>query len=151
MNTLTFPPFIYELQEQDEILAMLAGFNIKLLKAYKNVFDTLYTQEVFGLPTVNYDVLNDIYLLLELLVLVELEISRTEEGDLLTYKEYMEKYHIDCLYKNLLCRGVNVKALMIAFSPGYSNINNVPIFETGIGQYIIIDESAPNINDLTIQ
>jgi hypothetical protein len=150
MNTLTLPPFIFEFEEQVNILATLSDFNISLLRGYNKVFDTLYAQEIFGLPTLNYYVLDDIYLLLELLTLVELERQRTIDEDLLTYKEYMEKYHIDCLYKNLLCRGVNVKALMIAFDPGYSNINNIPSVEPGIGE-LIISDVTPNINDLTIQ
>jgi hypothetical protein len=150
MNTLTLPQFIFEFEEQVNILATLSDFNISLLRGYNKVFDTLYAQEIFGLPTLNYYVLDDIYLLLELLTLVELERQRTIDEDLLTYKEYMEKYHIDCLYKNLLCRGVNVKALMIAFDPGYSNINNIPSVEPGIGE-LIISDVTPNINDLTIQ
>lgn len=150
MNTLTLPPFIFEFEEQVDILATLSGFNISLLRGYNKVFDTLYAQEIFGLPTLNYYVLDDIYLLLELLTLVELERQRTDDEDLLTYKEYMEKYHIDCLYKNLLCRGVNVKALMIAFDPGYSNINNIPSVEPGIGE-LIISGNEFNDNDLIIQ
>ena len=110
----------------EDVTSNSASFTEELLEVYFNVFDDLYREEYYMLELKSYDIVMDIMMMHRILTRIHLEILSTEQDERLTYNEYLQMYHGDCLYKSLICRGVNIKKLMIAFDSGYSNINNIP-------------------------
>jgi hypothetical protein len=110
----------------EDITSNSASFTEKLLEDFFNIFDDLYREEYYMLKLTRYDVIMDIMMMHRILTRIQLEILATSQENRLTYSEYLQKYHGDCLFKSLICRGVNIKKLMIAFDSGYSNINNIP-------------------------
>lgn len=129
MNTLTIPTSVYAFADISDVLSRLSDFTRTLLIDYNILWDDLYGQEIYGLKTVNYQVLTDIFILADLLVRIHKKITDTVDEERLTYSEYMKMFYVDCIFKSLICRHVNVKPLMISFDSGYSNINNVPIVQ----------------------
>ena len=100
-----------------------------------------------------YKVLTDINRLHRQLVRIHLEILNTPLEDRLTYKEYMEKYFVNCIAKSLLCRGLNPKPLMVAFDNGYRNINSIPqIVTSGYGgiSWFRIPGTTPEQDDFIV-
>jgi hypothetical protein len=110
----------------EDITSNSASFTEKLLEDFFNIFDDLYREEYYMLKLTRYDVIMDIMMMHRILTRIQLEILATSQENRLTYNEYLHKYHGDCLFKSLICRGINIKKLMIAFDSGYSNINNIP-------------------------
>jgi len=103
-----------------------SGFYQELMLNQFVVIDNIRVQEYFMKKLCGYKVLTDINRLHRQLVRIHLEILNTPLVDRLTYKEYMEKYFVDCIAKSLLCRGLNPKPLLVAFDNGYRNINSIP-------------------------
>lgn len=125
-------PFLFSDFSQPElnVAPYAANFMEKFYSSYYKILQDIYKEEYYMLDLHSYDIANDIFYLYYLLVKIHLEILNTEEDERLTYGEYMEKYHLDCVFKSLICRGFNAKKLMIAFDSGYSNINNIPLIES---------------------
>ena len=134
MNTITIPTPVYEIENTSDVLSRLSDFTTALTIDYSYLFDDLYGQEIFGLKTTNYDILTDIFILADVLVRIYRDILNTPIESRLTYKEYMQQYHLDCMFKGLMCKHVNIKPLMVAFDSGYSNVNNTPSYQQ---QFII--------------
>ena len=137
MNIVQLPYPIYEFSDISLPAYSVQNFFSRLITGYNALADTWYREEIFGLKTSSYEVYMDISILLHQLLRIKLAIARTTTPK--TYAEYMEEYHVDCIYKVLLCKGYNVKALMIAFDPGYSNIYSTPT-GSGVG-YMAIGEN----------
>ena len=134
MNILPLPYPIYEFSDVSLPANSLQNFFSSMIRGYNALAENWYREEIYGLKTASYEVYMDINILLTQLLRIKLAIARTETPK--TYAEYMEEYHVDCIFKVLLCKGVNVKALMIAFDEGYRNIYSTPAGE-GVGYMII--------------
>jgi hypothetical protein len=107
-----------------------ANFMAKFYTSFYSLLETLYIQEYYMKELTYYNLINDIFYLYYVLVKIQLVILSTDIDKRLTYAEYLEQYHGDCIFKSLVCRGFNAKKLMIAFDNGYSNINNIPLIES---------------------
>ena len=103
-----------------------SGFYYELMVNRYSIISQIQREEYYIKDLLGYDILMDINRLHRQLVRIHLEILNTEQDDRLTYKEYMEKYYVDCMVKSLMCRGFNPKSLLIGFDEGYRNINNIP-------------------------
>jgi hypothetical protein len=152
---LTILPHTYYsfINPSADVAPYSSGFYQELMLNQFTVIDNIRVQEYFMKKLCGYKVLTDINRLHRQLVRIHLEILNTPLEDRLTYKEYMEKYFVDCIAKSLLCRGLNPKPLMIAFDNGYRNINSIPqVTTSGYGgiSWFGISDSTPEINDFII-
>ena len=152
---LTILPHTYYsfINPSDDVAPYSSGFYQELMLNQFTVIDNIRVQEYFMKKLCGYKVLTDINRLHRQLVRIHLEILNTPLEDRLTYKEYMEKYFVDCIAKSLLCRGFNPKPLMIAFDNGYRNINSIPqITTSGYGgiSWFRIPGTTPEQDDFIV-
>ena len=135
-----------------KVLLRYSNFMKELFVEYSFLFDDLRSQEYFMKRTSGYSVYEDIFNLLNIIVLIEKEIISTAKDKRLTYREYLDKYAGLCIIDRILCEGVEPYNLLIAFDSGYSNFNNISdtdVEELGIGDLKII-EDVPSDNNFVI-
>ena len=152
---LTLLPHTYYsfINPRGDVAPYSSGFYQELMLNQFTVIDNIRVQEYFMKKLCGYKVLTDINRLHRQLVRIHLEILNTPLEDRLTYKEYMEKYFVNCIAKSLLCRGLNPKPLMVAFDNGYRNINSIPqIVTSGYGgiSWFEISDNTEEENDFIV-
>ena len=140
-----------------QVSGNMSAYFYKFINKYESVLDEAYIQEIYMKALTNYELINDIFIMMHLLIKIHYEIIKTPIGERKTYKEYLEDYHADCVYKVILCKSVDVKPLMIAFDEGYRNLNSIPQITDlmteergGISWFRIYNEEEDFYNDLII-
>jgi hypothetical protein len=136
----------------------IASFWQFLFKQYKGIPDNIYVEEMYAKALKSYKLFNDIMNLYHGLIMIHHEIINTPQEERLLYKEYLEKYKLDCIITSIFCQGINIKPLMVAFDNGYENINGIPTiinplsddYIEGIGWFRISGDTAFN-NDFIIE
>ncbi len=122
---LTFPHLYYDFSNLDDVIGNSSEFTGELFDNYYSLLINIYKEEYFMKKLKHYDIVTDLFSLHYILVKIHLVILSTSQDERLTYSEYLEMYHGDCIFKRLVCEGVDPKKLMIAFDSGYANINNI--------------------------
>lgn len=152
MNTITLPSPVYSfLDYEEEVSDSLSRYYYKVYSNYYYLFDNLYRSEFFGLSDDPYEPINDIFLLLDLLVRIQWEISVTPIADRLTYLEYLEKYKATCIIEYLRCKHkIDAMQLLYAYDEAYGNPILSPTDDTGIGHWHISGEEVHDL-DFVIQ